>query len=94
MKYNRLSLNSIEYKKWLKYSKDETSEFVHIWSHIKTWLHVDICLDEEYKNKLDQESEQIGKSRIEESFDKNDWMSPDEFGKHLKDEIKRIYNEE
>lgn len=66
----------------------------NIFENMSQSVHDQLCLDEEYKNKLDQESEQIGKSRIEESFAKNDWMSPDEFGNYLKEEIKRIYNEE
>lgn len=47
MKTERYSLTCSEYQKWLDYSQDESHEFIHVWSHIKTWLNVDICLDDD-----------------------------------------------
>lgn len=64
----------------------------NIFENMTQSVHDELCLDEEYKIILDQESKQIGKSRIEESFARNDWMSPDEFGNYLKGEIKRVYD--
>lgn len=34
-------------KRYLEYSRYEISYFVHIWTHIKNWLPVDIALDDD-----------------------------------------------
>lgn len=53
--------------------------------------HDPMCIDPGYKKVLDYESDRIGKQRIKEAFERNDWMYPDEFGKYLKSEIRKIW---
>lgn len=53
-----------------------------------------LCEDEECRRILEAESERIGRKRIENAFKTAEWMSPDEFGEHLKSELKCIFNGE
>ena len=39
------------------------------------------------------EQDQYDQDFAEEAFNRNDWMSLDDFGNYLKDEIKRIYED-
>lgn len=39
-----------------------------------------------------RKSKKIATAKINEAENADDWMSPDEFGKYLKNEIKRIYD--
>ncbi len=54
MNPNRYTLTGVHYREWLKYSVDECSEFIHIWANIKTWLNVDICLDDDAYYKMNE----------------------------------------
>lgn len=47
-------LNGPDYANWLEYSRYESSEFVHIWAHLKPWLNVDIGLDDDEYYKLNR----------------------------------------
>lgn len=44
---NKFILKDADYSNWLEYSRYESSEFVHIWAHLKPWLKVDIGLDDD-----------------------------------------------
>lgn len=63
----------------------------NIFENMSQLIHDQLCLDEDYKNALDSESEKVGRARIDEALSNNEWMTPEEFGNHLKNEIKRIY---
>lgn len=53
-----------------------------------------MCIDPGYKEVLDCESDRIGKQRVKEAFERNEWMYPDEFRKSLKLEIRKIWRVE
>ena len=47
-------------------------------------------MDNELEMNLQSKQDQFDKDIAEVVFNRNDWMSPDEFGNYLKNEIKRI----
>lgn len=51
-------------------------------------------LDNNRRDIFDEENLNVRQERIDEAFDRNDWMTPDEFGEYLRDELNRIYEKE
>lgn len=51
-------------------------------------------LDNNRIDIFDEENLNVGQERIVGAFDRNDWMTPDEFGDYLREELNRIYEKE
>lgn len=64
----------------------------NIFENMSQSVHNQLCSDSEYLALLNQESEKIGSERINEAFPNDEWMSPEDFGEYLKNEIKCMYN--
>lgn len=49
-------------------------------------------MDNELEMNPQSEQDQFDKDIAEDALNRNDWMSPDEFGNYLKEELKRMYS--
>lgn len=43
----------------------------NIFENMSQLIHDQLCLDEDYKNALDSESEKVGRARIDEALSNN-----------------------
>lgn len=65
---------------------------MNIFENMSQAEHDRLCKNEDIRILLDSESERIGRTRIEKVFKTAEWMTPDEFGDYIKNELKWIYN--
>ena len=78
----------------LRYEKDLLDvirEQDNIFDRMTQEKHDLLCQNSIIKEYLDREDERIGKMKIKEIKTHTEWMTIEEFGDYLRNEIKRFY---